>query len=590
MIRRYTTTVAHVQFAPLLMVIAAMVAWEPASILSAQQATSYKQVETIARYQRQSTEARLSYAAGEPYFQPLSDAEKKSIVDANRGAETAINEDKKAVLKTLESGNGLIDELVKRFFAGYIFAEMTQTSHDTISRLGTMRNEFLSNYLSRKVTGTTRQKFIDEVVMPAMRSIHANGEYHPAVRLNAVYVIGMIDSQAANRTGSLMTIASPAAFAELKQLFTAVDSPAFLKVGALAGLERHVRIDAIVGNQITENEKQKLTTELSAVLIGGAPGQQTWESEIDYWLKRRSVQILGMMGSASALEPMLTILKSPDAEIWLQFDAMQAIGRLDLKNVTKPKIKETSIVITQFLVSNLENESQSIRSSLDDLVYSNMLFADTDLELTGTPWGDDKSIMPGGGLMGGGADFEDFGPGAMDFPDPRGRPGIPGIQGETRKIIDLPTYELNSIRRRVKALAFMGRTVLKSDNRGLHTLADAETGTFIDGVVSELSRLLERSNVGITNLDLEVRSATPPPVETQSIAEKLADVCTASAGQLDRALGNQVGGEAVAPVDDDGGIPEFDPAASISPSAPASAPAARTPVTAAPLDAPDFGG
>jgi len=591
MLRHYTATIAQARFALHLFVIAAVAVGSQITSLSAQQPATYKQVETIVRYQRQSTEAQLLYAAGEPYFQPLSDADKKRIESANRTAETAISEDKKAVLKNLESVTGPIDELAKRFFAGHVFAEMTQTSHDKISRLGTMRNDFLNNYLSRKVTGTTRQKFIDDVVMPAMTSIHANAEFHPAVRLNAVYVIGMIDSQAPNRTGDQMTIPSTKAFEELKQLFIADNTPAYLKVGALAGLERHVKIDRIVGNQIPANEKQKLNAELSAVLAGSAAGQQTWPAEIDYWLKRRSVQILGLMGSANSLDPMLTILKSPNAGVWLQFDAMQTIGLLDLKNAPQPKIKEAALVITQFLATNLESESKSIRQSLDELVYSNMLFADTDLELTGTPWGDDKAIMPGAGMIGGGGGFDDFGlGGGMDFPDPRRGGGrrIPGAEEEVRQIVDLPTYELNSIRSRVKALAFTGRMVLKSGNFGLHRLADAETGTFIDGVASELSRLLERSNIGITNLDIPPVAPTRI-VEKQSIAEKLATICSASAEQLDRALGNQGGQEAIDPLENESGIPEFDPAASVVPSAPAAIPA-RTPVTAAPVDGPDFGG
>ncbi|MDA7904661.1 hypothetical protein N9B45_03060, partial [bacterium] len=52
--------------------------------------------------------------------------------------------------------------------------------------------------------------------------------------------------------------------------------------------------------------------------------------DLSYWLKRRGMQLLGELGSATTLKKAVSVMQSKDAGFWVKFDAMEAIGKLDL--------------------------------------------------------------------------------------------------------------------------------------------------------------------------------------------------------------------------------------------------------------------
>lgn len=560
--------------------------------------SNYREVPINQRYRMQSTGPILKQERNESFFEERTEDQIKKINSSNRSAKSAISADSKKVEDILEDGGDLSDPVVKQFLNGYIFPRMTQTEPEHISQLGTYRSEFFKDFLNRKVTGQNRSTFIDTIVLPSTRSIHRNAQYHPAVRLNALYLIGMIDSQAADRTGNRVPIPSESAFDELLQVFSAGDTPAYLKVAALAGLYRHAQIDQIVGGQIADDKKRTLIQQLEQITSGQANGQADWDPQLSYWLKRRAIQTLGLTQNPSSLDPLLKSLKQKDASEWLRFDAMQAIGRLDLSGAPAPKIKETTIAVTEFVADSLASESQWIRAEIDELVYENILLEDLDLVMTGTQWGTDETggfgLEDPGMMMSPEDELGDFGA----FDAPRGQRGGRFGEEEIRPVVDLPTYQLNVIRRRIKAVAFHGNVVLKNQNRGLYARADDETKTMIDQVTQDLQRLLVQSNLGIVNLDEVPDFPEEEQQQQSSIAKELAQLSEDFANRLERSLSGLRG--------DADPEPGFDPGAEQPPataaSEPASQPSGGQPVnTTAPkspaaqpdagnaVDGPDFG-
>ncbi len=576
------------------------------------QGKKYKELEVLDEYFLESTAPRLRQDRTGPYFEELTDDEIKTINSRNRQKKSKVQDDSRTVEGILEGGGSLDNPLIKTFFEGFVFAEMTQLSEEKISNMGNLRTEFFKDYLSKKVTGATREQFIQTIVIPNLLKI-ANDNYHPAARMNAVYILGMLDSQAANRLDDQNPIPSSAALNELLTLLDRDTTPAYLKVAALVGIQRHVEIDNVIAGQIGADVKQKIAANATSVVSGTATGQDAWDKNLDYWMQRRSVQVLGFLGQPDSLDLLVTVLNSEDSSIWLRFDALEAIGRLDLTTVAAEKVRGTSLAVTEFLANSLEAESKTIEANVAKLIYDNMLFEDLDLEATGVEYGPNADAPNIGGRSGGGGrGGAGAPPGAGRGGGGRGGSGAGGISGlggtggiggfggfggmdggdsglgrggadrgggrgqgstgkpaDAKPLVELPNYQLENSRRRIKALAFTGKRVLKNEGKGLQPLAGEEAKSFIDGVVSELDLLLDGSNVGI--IDLEDRDLDLTKEKTKSYTQQLSELCAKTAGILQKKVRNEKGEAEPSP------LGEPDPIAGSAPDAAAEAAPASKP-------------
>ena len=144
----------------------------------------------------------------------------------------------------------------------------------------------------------------------------------------------------------------------------------------------------------------------------------------------------------------------------------------------------------------------------------------------------------------------------------RGR-GSSGKPADAKALVELPNYQLEVSRRRIKALAFTGKRVLKNEKKGLQPLASEEAKPFIDGVVSELDLLLDGSNIGIINL--EDRDSDLEEEKTKSYTQQLSELCAKTAGILQKKVRNEKGEAEPSP------LAETDPLAKSEPAADAAA-------------------
>ena len=526
-----------------------------AGLVHGQQA-NYTQMEIDERYREQSESPQLRQDRSGVYFEALSDDEKKRVASANRDIRKNIADDGKKVESLLQSSSDLSDPLLKQFFEGYVFAQMTQLAPEKISELGKMRTQFIKDYASRKLTGQRREQFYKTIALPMLEKIYTQSDFHPAVRLNAVYLLGMLDAQDYNRSPERMPTPSPEAFEILLTIFNDGDMPDYLKVGALAGIQRHVEFDRVIGNQISAEKKDAVSTQAANILASQAAGQADWQPELDYWLKRRAVQILGLLKNAQALETIVSALNDDQSSMWLRLDAVEAIGRLDLNGVGLENANAAILAVADFVAQGIRDEATWIQDQKDKLVFDNLLFQDSDLEASGTDW---QSDQPVGGGMGG--DMFDPGmlmpdnfrmePDLMDgFDMGRGAGfGAAATPQVPEKSVDLPNYQLNVCRRRIKALAFMGRTILR--NAGLQGSADAPTKSFVDSFVKELDRVLKESNMGIVNLD-EMPAPVPGAPEkplAAGMTDDLMELCRVSGDRLLQAVRNQKGDDQPADIE-----------------------------------------
>ncbi|MFT5304257.1 MAG: hypothetical protein ACI814_005082 [Mariniblastus sp.] len=500
--------------------------------------------------------------------------EKSATKRTSRNAEKAQREAFLKVETILESGGNIGDPAVTEYLNDYLFPSMTTLDNRVLSTLGDARTKFIKDFLSEDVTGNTRSGFID-LTISGMEKTYSNPKLHPAARLNAVYLIGMLDQVPQTRNPPLMPVPSRAGFTNLLKIISnSTDTDTFppeLKVAALAGIQRHLELDKTTGGAA-------LVTMLTTML------NDPKTDDLSYWLKRRSMQMLGMIGNPSSLDNALTIIESEEAQFWLKFDALQAIGKLNT-GADAAKSLAASMTVTNFIANSLDEESKTIQGRVDKLVYDQLLFQDIDLIETGTHYtsgddaaadeGDDMGGMGGMGRGGGGGSPGGMGrgggggaPGGMGMGRGGGGMGFEG--GDTTEptlpLLELPVYQLNLTRRRVKALAFVGSDVLggKTGTAGLASRADEKGKSFIKKVVRNLDTLIADSNVGIIDLDDRSRDdEEESDEEPVAVTTQLIELCADSAKILDGYVRAEKGlpaaaapkADAAAPADAEGFAP-----------------------------------
>lgn len=466
---------------------------------------------------------------------------------ANRTNEKNLRDDLSKIRSLLNNGGSPADNpLVEQYLKGYVFPSMTIIDNRVLSQLGNMRAKFLKDFFDPRISAGARGALIDLTIQQA-REAYRNNSLHPAARLNMVYLIGMLDQTPGVRLPPQFPVPSRSAYDSLSDILKSADLPAFLKVAALAGIQRHVEIDNITKNgQLTDADKTFLTGKSNEYL--DAPAQD----DLSYWLKRRGMQLLGELGSATTLEKAVSVIQSKDAGFWVKFDAMEAIGKLNLAGTDAAQSLAATKAVAEFASSALLQESEAINGAIKQLVYDQILYQDLDLIASPTDYSSGAAVSSSSG--GGGTDGGRSGGNSGKFTGGSGMgmgmgagmgagAGGLGASNETPagEILELPVYQLNVFRRRIKTIALTASQILggADGTGGLAKLVDESGKDLIKKVNGELSSLLEESNVGIVDLDARKTEDEDEEVEPKSVANQLAEMCDESSKKIDKALGKK---------------------------------------------------
>ncbi|WP_425400979.1 hypothetical protein [Aeoliella sp.] len=126
----------------------------------------------------------------------------------------------------------------EKFIKAYYLPLMTQNDAASLSNLAKLRSDFVRSFL--RSADATVAADVTNWTMAGMPQI-VKGSYHPAVRYNAMLLIGDLDAQYGSRTADAKPL--PQANEYLAKYVSGgintPKAPAPLIVGALVGLERH---------------------------------------------------------------------------------------------------------------------------------------------------------------------------------------------------------------------------------------------------------------------------------------------------------------------------------------------------------------
>jgi hypothetical protein len=187
----------------------------------------------------------------------------------------------------------------KEYFNKYYFPNMTGSGPDQLATLGRARYSLFRDYLWNTDSSDQVLQTLNELAYKAMGNIVvANPPYHPAVRYNAILILGMLDEQYA-REGATPRPPKPhsranAALCRIVDLAaTGNDNfPPAVVLGAVIGLDRHAKLhDSLPAANI-----QAMS---DALLKLAGHNQPILDMDRDdyNWLRLRAAEALATLGS-----------------------------------------------------------------------------------------------------------------------------------------------------------------------------------------------------------------------------------------------------------------------------------------------------
>ncbi|HWB00074.1 MAG TPA: hypothetical protein VG713_16385, partial [Pirellulales bacterium] len=228
------------------------------------------------------------------------------------------------IMAVLRLGTFENDDQKKKFndYYKYRIAEMTwaENLHDLPKKRGDLKKQDL------KMASTAPEKQVHEqlnqLLLAATGNFAGDASYHPAVRLNMVLLLGMLDQQEPDGLG-LNNIPLPAALDRLIALLGDPKQLDAVRVGAMIGIDRHAR------QPMQPPARSAVVKALTSPLNFANPAAAAL-------VRHRAVITLGMMAAKwpEANRPevvalMQQVLADPEATLLARCDAARALGSVE---------------------------------------------------------------------------------------------------------------------------------------------------------------------------------------------------------------------------------------------------------------------
>ena len=423
-------------------------------------------------------------------------------------AKQNIAEDAGAIQDCLKANSARPDNF-DRFFQEYLFAEMTQTSDANLSTLGAKRADFLRKYLSADANGANRTYLIEDQLLPAMKRI-AEGNFHPAVRLNAVLMIGIANSSEGNSLANEAPTPNPACVKYLIGLLKQDQLPLYLRVGVFTGLHRVSQLEGLVP-RLEQADVKEISDAALAVTEKKYPGQEGWDPDANYWLRRRAIQILGFLRkpgeNGTVVNALLAVLGDEKNEFQVRLDAIDSLSQLNYENAAPvARVKDVSEGVAAFASQALLNQADKVRQDVEEFIAINLM-------------NDGAFLLRGGAKRdaagGGGKDGDRPGAGAGGLDGGNEDSGQQNQADPNAPVFDMPNYYLNVERRACKNYVFVCQNLFSRTGTWYPLATDAER-SFVDKARAVLDEVMDKSDVGLVDLS----KAEDAPKETDA-REKL---------------------------------------------------------------------
>jgi hypothetical protein len=255
-----------------------------------------------------------------------------------------------AILRAGKFENNQQKTDLETYYKTYALARWTQAG--TLGSLQSYRKDLINN-LKQAKSGEVHD-YLNKLVLEYMTKL-AKGNYHPAVRVNAMLMIGDLNST----DGMLPTQDIPwnDAMPVLLEAVGDANQIAPVKVAAMVGINRHVTA-AQNNTQIQLSSPSQISSTL-VKLLGGADAADTWDDG-QVWLRRQAMDVLGLLGSLGANNQLSKLLASYAGAVKmplrLRLGAANALGKLKYAGASGLNPMELAKPLAQLMIDICDAE------------------------------------------------------------------------------------------------------------------------------------------------------------------------------------------------------------------------------------------
>jgi hypothetical protein len=239
------------------------------------------------------------------------------------------------------------------YYRNYFLARWSLV--DNIENLPRERKDLCNQLGKRSVGGSAVHDHLNDIVLEVMKTL-ASGDFHPAVRYNAVLMIGDLNS--VEKVGSEKDVPLPDA---LKVLMGAAESGKLsdeLRVAAMIGIARHARLN--IQDEEVRASLSKSMLRLATAEIPAGPAASGRE-----WIRAQAIETLGILGSVgennSVFQAMLKAVADDKLPPFVRIAAVDALGRLNYLSANGINATEAAFTLGQYALDACDDELQSLK-------------------------------------------------------------------------------------------------------------------------------------------------------------------------------------------------------------------------------------
>lgn len=253
------------------------------------------------------------------------------------------------------------EQVFDDFYKQFIFPQWTKLKD--MANLPKLRHD-LGNQLRKKTVGTTTvHDHLNSLALEFMQKLAA-GNYHPAVRVNAMLMIGDLNRVEQPPTPLPEALTVMIAAVQSSQVSDAV------RATAMVGIKRHVAAG------IPEDEARKaLTAAMLKIVADDLPAGAVRDGR--EWILRQAIDILGRLGSVgennAVFTPLAKTLADDKLPLKTRTAAAESLGRLNYAGATGINPADVAAMLGQLAIDVCTNELRQAKSSGDPVSRPRMM-------------------------------------------------------------------------------------------------------------------------------------------------------------------------------------------------------------------------
>ncbi len=237
------------------------------------------------------------------------------------------------------------------FYQKYFLSRWTDPKY--LTYLPSLRKELRISHLGKKSAGTQVHEHLNSLVLDFMKDL-VSGEYHPAVQVNAMLMIGEL-----NEVESPVK-PLPDALKVLLEAIGDAKTPNAVRAAAMVGVQRQVAA------KVTDPAAQRaIVAALLKLAADDISGNE--DRDVREWILGQALETLGDLGSVgeggAAFKAMVKAAGDNNLSLSTRAIAVDSLGRLNYANAAGCDAKEAATTVAQFIVDACAQELRKAKDS-----------------------------------------------------------------------------------------------------------------------------------------------------------------------------------------------------------------------------------